>query len=141
MFSTSGLFHFFPGVFSTCMSRVTTGACAVTTDLIMRVDARTSTTTTPFSAAININKSYGLPHFVHSKTAPFCQQAPPPPPSCSKVLNRGEMKMIPKHHLGNCAHKNPAIGTGQSACYLCRHGGGCVPTDLRYSFCLLPVTG
>ena len=38
-----GLFVFFPGVF--LGSRVT-GACPVTTDLIMRVYVRTTTTTT-----------------------------------------------------------------------------------------------
>ncbi len=38
-----GLFVFFPGVF---LSSRVTGACPVTTDLIMRVNVRTTTTTT-----------------------------------------------------------------------------------------------
>ena len=37
-----GLFVFFPGVF---LSSEVTGACPVTTDLIMRVNVRTTTTT------------------------------------------------------------------------------------------------
>ena len=40
--TTFGLFVFFPGVF--LLSRVT-GACPVTTDLIMRVNVRTTITT------------------------------------------------------------------------------------------------
>ena len=38
-----GLFVFFPGVF---LSSGVTGACPGTTDLIMRVNVRTTTTTT-----------------------------------------------------------------------------------------------
>ena len=38
-----GLFVFFPGVF---LSSRMTGACSWTTDLIMRVNVRTTTTTT-----------------------------------------------------------------------------------------------
>ena len=38
-----GLCVFFPGVF---LSSIVTGACPVTTDLIMRVNVRTTTTTT-----------------------------------------------------------------------------------------------
>ena len=41
--TTFGLFVFFPGVF---LSSRVTGACPVTTDLIMRVNVRTTTTTT-----------------------------------------------------------------------------------------------
>ena len=41
--TTFGLFVFFPGVF--LLSRVT-GACPVTTDLIMRVNVKTTKTTT-----------------------------------------------------------------------------------------------
>ena len=41
--TTFGLFVLFPGVF---LSSRVTGACPVTTDLIMRVNVRTTTTTT-----------------------------------------------------------------------------------------------
>ena len=43
-----GLFVFFPEVF---LSSRVTGACPVTTDLIMRVNVRTTTTTTTTPAA------------------------------------------------------------------------------------------
>ena len=46
--TTFGLLVFFPGVFF--YSRVT-GACPMTTDLIMRVNVRTTTTTTTTAAA------------------------------------------------------------------------------------------
>ena len=57
-----GLFAFFPGVF---LSSRVTGACPVTTDLIMRVNMRATTAT--LSACIHVRKvnlglfSYPLP--------------------------------------------------------------------------------
>ena len=47
-----GLFRVFPGVF---LSTRVTGACPVTTDLIMQVNVRT-TTTTPTSTTIGTNR-------------------------------------------------------------------------------------
>ena len=52
-----GLFVFFPGVF---LSSRVTGACPVTTDLIMRVNAKTTTTTrvpSPVQRSFHISKT------------------------------------------------------------------------------------
>ena len=49
-----GLFVFFPRVF---LSSRVTGACPVTTDLIMRVDVRTTTTTSRLIIRQNVDQS------------------------------------------------------------------------------------
>ena len=61
-------FVFFPGVF---LSSRVTGACPVTTDLIMRVNVRTTTTTTTDRKTQELGYKPGSPNQVlvaHSKS-------------------------------------------------------------------------
>ena len=55
---------FFPGVF---LSSRVTGACPVTTDLIMRVNVRTTTTTTTTILCASVIRAIGVSHTAWKK--------------------------------------------------------------------------
>ena len=107
----------FPGVF---LSSRVTGACPVTTDLIMRVNVRTTTTTTTTNNNNNNNNNNIINTipcdtriFFSSRSSPYNTQSKMEG-SAQNEEERGRIGMIPSRFFPECI-----ITIDRSACGLC----------------------